>query len=198
MPRRKAWNGSPPQSPAEARRILLGVARDCVEQLGMAKAGLSDVAQIAGVTRQTVYRYFDDVDDLFRSAAVLASGGFHERMRAAALRRPTPAERMVECVVFCIREIPRDPHLSALSSQSDQLDISTVLQLSFVQEEMVAMADGDPGLDERERDELAEILLRTLHSFLVDPGEERSEDELRGLLVGWLVPMIDARRSSVG
>ena len=115
-------------------------------------------------------------------------------MRAAALKRPTPAERMVECVVFCVSEIPGDPHLNALSSLTDQLTVSAALRLSFVQDEIFAMAGGDPGLDEQERDELAEILLRVLHSFLADPGEERTEKELRAFLVGWLAPMIDARR----
>jgi len=194
MPKRKAWKGDQPQSPAEARRILLDVARDCIDRLGPSRAGLSDVATAAGVTRQTVYRYFESVEDLFHSAAVLASGGFRERMRAAASKRPTPAERMVECVIFCVREIPEDLHLNALSSLSDQLSVSAALRLSFVQEEMFAMAGGDPGLDEKERDELAEILLRILHSFLADPGEERTEEELRAFLVGWLAPMIDARR----
>jgi hypothetical protein len=68
------------------------------------------------------------------------------------------------------------------------------LRLSFVQEEMFAMSGGDPGLDETECGELAEILFRILHSFLADPGETRTEEELRAFLAGWLAPMIDARR----
>ena len=87
MQRRKAWNGNPPNTQAEARRFLLDVARRCVEQHGVSKASLSDVASAAGVTRQTVYRYFSNADDLFSAAAVLASGGFHERMRRRVLRR---------------------------------------------------------------------------------------------------------------
>ena len=53
------------------------------------------------------------------------------------------------------------------------------------------MSNGASGLSVRERDELAEILLRLLNSFLADPGPERSEDELRKFLFRWLVPLIE-------
>ena len=193
MQRRKAWNGKPPKTQAEARRFLLDVARTCVERFGLAKASLSDVAEAAGVTRQTVYRYFANADDLFQSAAVLASGGFHERLRERVVARGSLAERMVETLVLAIHEIPGDPHLSGLVKSPEQFTVSYTLPLFFVQEEMVALADGELGLGEGERDELAEILLRLLHSFLADPGEPRTEDELRAFLYRWLVPMIDER-----
>ncbi len=193
MQRRKAWNGEPPRTQAEARRFLLDVARGCVERFGMSKASLSDVAEAAGVTRQTVYRYFDDADDLFQSAAVLASGGFHERLRRRVLARGSLAERMVETLVLAIQEIPNDPHLSALVKSRDHFTVSSTLPLFFVQEEMMALADGDLSLSEVERDELSEILLRLLHSFLSDPGEPRTEEELRAFLYEWLVPMIEEK-----
>ena len=193
MPQRKAWNGRSPDSSAAARRYLLDVARECVERLGMAKAGLSDVAEAAGVTRQTVYRYFDSTEDLFRSAAVLASGGFHEQLRRKSMRRGSLAERIVETVVRCVVDIPNDPHLAAITASADQFSVSTVLRLGFVQEELVALADGDVSLSGRDRDELAELLLRLLKSFLDDPGEPRTERELRAFMCRWLVPMIEAR-----
>ncbi len=191
MQRRKPWNGRPPSTQAEARRHLLDVARRCVEHFGLAKASLSDVAEAAGVTRQTVYRYFENADDLFRSAAVLASGGFHERLRRRVLARASLAERMVETLVLAIHEIPEDPHLDGLVRSGDHFSVSAALRLGFVQEEMMALAEGEPMLGEHERDELSELLLRVLHSFLADPGEARTERELRAFLYRWLVPMID-------
>ncbi len=198
MQRRKAWNGKPPESQAEARRFLLDVARDCVERFGLSKASLSDVAEAAGVTRQTVYRYFENADDLFQAAAVLASGGFRDRMRRRVLARGSLAERMVETLVLAVCEIPKDPHLHALVSSGDQFTVSSALRLFFVQEEMMALAEGDLNLSERERDELSEILLRLLHSFLSDRGESRTEDELRVFLYRWLVPMIEQKLGGSG
>jgi AcrR family transcriptional regulator len=194
--RRKPWNGNPPETQAAARRFLLDVAKGCIDRFGLTKASLSDVAQAAGVTRQTVYRYFADADDLFQAAAVLSGGGLHERMRARALKRESLAERMVETLVLAIAEIPKDSHLSALLESGDHFTVASALRLGFVQEEMVALAEGELSLDEAARDELAEILVRLLHSFLADPGLERSEEELRAFLHRWLVPMVEARLSA--
>jgi len=193
MPRRKAWNGEPPQNAEQARRFLVEVARDCVERLGLDKAGLSDVAEAAGVTRQTVYRYFRDADDLFHSAAALSSGGFHARMRAHVLRQTRLPERMVECLVFCVREVPSDPHLSALVKNGDYFKVTAALKLAFVQDEIAFLAGNKSTLSARDRDELAELMLRLLHSFLFDPGEARTETALRAFLRGLLVPVIEAR-----
>jgi AcrR family transcriptional regulator len=192
--RRKAWNGNAPGSEAEARRLLLDVTRDCIERFGRSKVGLSDVASAAGVTRQTVYRYFADAEDLFNSAAVLASGGFLERLRERVLERQEGvAERMVETLVLAIDGIPKDAHLSTLVHSGEFVAVSSALKLAFVQEEILALSGGSFSLDARERDELAEILLRLLNSFLADPGPERSQDELRAFLFRWLVPLIEEK-----
>ncbi len=81
MPRRKAWGGSPPADDHEARRRLIEVTRTCIEEYGYERASLGEVAKRSGVTRQTVYRLFPSSEDLFHSAATLASGGALERIR---------------------------------------------------------------------------------------------------------------------
>ncbi len=191
MARRKAWHGDPPKTPDEARRRLLDAACECAERLGDA-AGLSDVASSAGVTRQTVYRYFDDAEDLFRSAAALSSGGFLERLRAAVEVQTTPQDRVVECVVFAVTELPKDKHLGPLLT-SGELELSSLLGLGFVQEEFGLIADSDHALDEAALDEMAEMLIRLMRSFLVDPGPARTPKELRAFLGRWLAPMIASK-----
>jgi AcrR family transcriptional regulator len=190
MAKRKAWHGNPPSSQAEARRRLLDVARGCVERLG-ARAGLTDVATEAGVTRQTVYRYFDDADDLFRSAAALTTGGFLERLRAHTLAHGTTLpERIVENLVFTIRELPNDPHLGALQPGDELFGLGFLMDLRFVQEEVAHLAGGETGMTPEALDGLAELMLRLLHSFLSEPGKVRTEEELRNVLQAWLLPVI--------
>ncbi len=191
MARRRAWNGQPPGGEAEARRHLLDVAQACIDRFGPSKVSLSDVAEAAGVTRQTVYRYFVDADDLFGAAAVLASGGFLEHLRARVRRQSGLAARAVEALVVAATEIPRDAHLSELVKTGDSFTVSSALKLGFVQEELHALADDAPGLTAAERDELAEILVRLLRSLLADAGPQRSEPELRAFLSRWLVPAIE-------
>jgi len=194
--RRKAWNGKPPGSEAEARRFLLDVTQDCIERFGPSKVSLSDVAAAAGVTRQTVYRYFADADDLFNAAAVLASGGYLERMRERVRERRGLAERAVESLVVSIREIPKDAHLSTLVRSGDSYSVSSAVKLGFIQEELLALAEGAPSLSASDRDELAELLVRLLKSFLDDPGPVRSEEELWSYLSRWLVPVIEEKLQS--
>lgn len=191
--RRKAWNGNPPRTEAAARRFLLDVTQACIERFGLEKVSLSDVASAAGVTRQTVYRYFTTADELFHASAVLASGGFLERMRKRVLQHDGLAERMVETLVIAIHEIPKDPHLSELVRSGDSFAVSAALKLFFIQEEMTALSDGDLGLDAKARDELAEILLRLLKSFLADRGPTRTERQLRAFLYRWLIPLIEEK-----
>lgn len=195
MPRRKAWNGRPPETPEAARRFLVEIARDCVERLGLQKAGLSDVAEAAGVTRQTVYRYFTSADDLFHSAAALSSGGFYERLHERAMRRRTLATRLTECLVFAILEVPRDPHLGLLVGSSEHFTVNAALSLAFVQDEIVRLAGGDDAspLSARDVDEIAELLIRLLLSFLSDTGVPRDEAALRAFLLRIIEPVIESR-----
>lgn len=196
MARRKAWNGKPPGSEAEARRFLLEVTQDCIERFGVSKVSLSDVALAAGVTRQTVYRYFVDADDLFNAAAVLASGGFLERMRAHIRKPEGLAQRAVESLVFAIREIPKEPHLDTLVRSGDSFSVAAALKLGFVQEEFAALSEEAAQLSAADRDEIAEYLVRLMKSFLDEPGPERSEEALRAVCAQWLVPIIEAKLRS--
>jgi hypothetical protein len=52
------------------------------------------------------------------------------------------------------------------------------------------LAGDETPLPKKARDELGEILLRLLHSFLFDSGEPRTESELRTFLKTWFLPMI--------
>ncbi|MDG1479521.1 MAG: helix-turn-helix domain containing protein [Myxococcota bacterium] len=188
MPRRRAWSGRPPDSPAQARRVLLQAARRCIERTGLSHASLRDVAEEAGVTRQTVYRYFDSTADLFRSAAALSSDGFLERLRRQAKTQDTPEHQVTECLVFAITELPSDPHLAAMMRAPARPDVSTLLSLGFVQDDLAVLLGAD--VNPEAIDALAELLVRLLYSFLTEPGPPRSAAELRTSLRRWLAPVI--------
>jgi hypothetical protein len=119
------------------------------------------------------------------------AGNLAEAKASSSPRPGDGPERIVETLVLAIHEIPKDAHLRTLMQSGDFFAVSSALKLAFVQEEMLALSDGALPLDARERDELAEILLRLLNSFLADPGPERNEEELRAFLLSWLVPLIE-------
>ena len=193
MSRRGAWKGASPDSHAAARQHLLEVARACIERHGFSKVTLSDVAAAAGVTRPTVYRYFGSAEELFNAAAVTASGGYLERMRSRAMRPDDPVERVVEGMAIAISEIPGDPHLEELFRMRDVVSVHAASQNGFVSNELRLYFGDQWKGDDRALDELAELLLRLLKSFLDDPGPERDAAELRRYLWQWLSPLLRPR-----
>ena len=190
MSRRGAWKGTVPESDAAARRHLLAVAQDCIERHGFSKVTLSDVAAAAGVTRPTVYRHFGSAEELFNAAAVTASGGYLERVRARAMKREDPVDRIVEAIVISISEIPDDPYVMELFQMRDAVSVHAASEHAFVADELRRFVDGAWKGSEAELEEFAEILLRLVKSFLDDPGPDRSVADLRRFFTRWLVPML--------
>lgn len=70
---RKGWGGAPPADDAEARKRIVDAAVDRIERRGPRATTLSDIANDLGITRPTIYRYYDSIDDLLAAAAVLGS-----------------------------------------------------------------------------------------------------------------------------
>ncbi len=199
--RAPAWGGlPPPDSDTEARRRLVDAARRCFERFGFEKTALGDVAAEAGVTRRTVYRYFDNSDELMRAAFVLAAGGIVERMVTRARSVEDPGERIVEAMVFLCREIPADPHLGPLFNPGRDgaragRSISSAVTMEISHGALRAVTEDWSPLTSGEVDELVELILRLLQSFLTNPGPRpRSEAELRAFFRRWLLPAIGPRR----
>ena len=201
--RAPAWGGLPaPASDKEARRRLVDAAGGCFERFGFEKTSLSDVATEAGVTRRTVYRYFDNTDELMRAAFVLAAGGIVDRMVTHARTFDNPGERIIEAMLFLCREIPADPHIGPLfnTGRNGARDgMSSTVTLEVSHGALRAVAETAPNenwapLSDAELDDLVELILRLLQSFLTNPGPRpRSDAELRAFLRRWLLPAINQR-----
>ena len=70
---RESWAGDSPLRSAARQRLLEATAR-CVVRDGLDGTGISAVASEAGVSRPTVYRYFEDRHALIL-ATLLHAGG---------------------------------------------------------------------------------------------------------------------------
>ncbi len=194
--RKASWGGlSPPGDDTEARRRLIEATRRCIEQFGPERVTLGDVAEEAGVTRPTVYRYFDTGEDLLRAAFVVATGGILERTVTHARSFAEAGERLVEGFVYLWREIPADPHLGPIFTRGEEgrrarSNLFSELSLEVGSRLLRSLSDDWGGLKAEELDEFLEILIRLLDSFLLEPGPQpRDEDELRAFLRRWVLPM---------
>lgn len=180
------------QNPDTQQRIL-EAALACVKRWGIEKVTLNDIAREAGVTRPTVYSYFDSRDDVVRYALLQSGVEFSQRLLAHVDQFEETGERIIEAMVFAIRELPQEPVLT-LMQESRQTSFFNAYALSVPESRDVRvhlfrsiLHDLDTAEDEME--ELTEVATRFLMSLLTMKGEkERNDKELRGFLKRRLLP----------
>jgi len=188
----RGWSGQPPTTPEQAQERLLDAAIECLQRYGLEKTGVGDIAAAAGVSKPTIYNYFSSRDELLHSALGRAGRALGERIVEHARSFETPADQVVEAVLFCLREIPNEPGLAVTSrSQADTFGARAALRPTSITIAEHALreifADRSDLLDEVA--EVAEILIRWLLSLLaVDGPVPRSEHELRALLHRRMIP----------
>ena len=192
----RGWGGSPPSSDDEARARIIAAAMTCLDRYGAEKTGLSDVAAELGVTRQTVYRLYASTDDLMFAVLVRAGERFVERMVARVRGETDLAEMLVECLAFTLERLPHEQYLAMVfpsirgSGRTLGITSPTAFALADALFDRLPIDWAALGLLGRARAELAEIYLRTLQSFVLDPGPNRTRGERRALLRAWLGPSV--------
>lgn len=191
------WQGNPPRTEDEARQRIIAAAGACIEQFGPAKTTFSDVASELGVTRQTVYRYYANLGELFSAVAQVGLADFVERMTRHLSTCSSPAEAAIESVVFAVRAIPTERHIGALFQAGEIQVFSRGATSSMAFEVGADILRELPvdwvaaGVQDDELVGLAEILMRLFVSFLESPADPpRGEDELRTLVRRWLGPAL--------
>ncbi|MEV7548116.1 TetR/AcrR family transcriptional regulator [Amycolatopsis sp. NPDC089917] len=195
------WQGNPPGTEQEARRRIVEAATACIDRVGLAKTSLSDVAAEAGVTRQTVYRYFPSLADILGAVALDRVEEFARRMERHLASFDSAAEVAVESVVFGVRAVPEDPHLGLLlkAGEADVFTVAVTSSQSFslgsriLRNVPVDWAAVGVTTDE-DFEGLAETLMRLFLSFLQYPSTPpHTDDRLRVLVRRWIGPALGAR-----
>lgn len=206
--RTHGWAGRPPRDDAEARDRILRATRARLAEAGA--TNMSEVAELLGVTRQTVYRYFPTSEELLNAAAMDAVADLQADLVKHVVQHLAAAggdagDAVVEVVAYVYEHLRDDPALNRLIAPGR---ISTTLA-GLTAPDAIALGRsllaGFPvdwaaaGLDAPAQRELVEHLLRTLQSLVIDPGHpERSPDELRGYLTRWVAPAVRAQDAISG
>lgn len=192
------WQGDPPGAEDEARRRIVRAAIACIDRRGLAKTNLSHIATEAGVTRQTVYRYFPSLTEILRAVADTGVEEFAERMRHHLAAFDSPSEVAAEAVVFAVRSLPDEPYLGLLlhTDDADVFAAGTTTPPAFslgariLRDTNVDWATAGVTSDAEFRT-LAEILMRLFMSFLQTPSTPpATDDELRDLVHRWIGPAL--------
>ncbi|MET3961731.1 AcrR family transcriptional regulator [Marmoricola sp. OAE513] len=198
--RTHGWRGQPPSDADEARARILTATRTRLSEAGTTST--SEVAELIGVTRQTVYRYFPTTGDLLNAAAADAVIGLEAQLikhvvEHLARTGGDAADAAVEIVAYVYEHLRDDPALNRLMApgriSSTVAGLTTPSAIALGRDWLAHFpVDWEAvGLVGEAQAEFVEHLLRTLQSFVVDPGEPaRSGAELRAYLQRWLAPAL--------
>lgn len=194
--RRHGWAGNIPVDDDEAVRRIVVAARASIDARGA--VSMSEVAAELGITRQTVYRYFPTLDALLAGTAMSAVGSFLDRLAEDLQSITEPTTAVVEGIAYTLEQLPDDRYLGLVMqpgrASAFAAGITSEVSISFGRSilERFNVDWAAAGFTGQRFDELIEFMLRTLQSFILDPGgPTRHGEELRGFLQRWVAPAVE-------
>ena len=93
---------------------LLNAAIDASSVFGLARLSMGDVAQRAGVSRQTLYRHFADKDDLVRAALTREAAVIVTRVQRASAQESDPLGSLERALAEALNALREHPLLDRL------------------------------------------------------------------------------------
>lgn len=200
MPATTAAAASDDTKTKPVRERLLDAAEGCLTQFGPQKTSMEDVARAAGMSRATVYRYFENRDALLLGVASRQSANLAADAISYLSRFDNISDWLVEGLLFTLRELPKRPVFASLVTSLDSrasgslfLGSTGLIQIGVnVLRPMFANAK-EQGLlrDDIDLDMLIEWLLRVLWTYLNAPSQAAADEEgMRKLFHMMLIPAV--------
>jgi AcrR family transcriptional regulator len=184
---------------ATGGRILDG-AFEAVAAFGVTRLTMDDVARQAGLSRQSLYRYFDSKDALIQALVYREEEAFLEGIRRAHEQHSRLEDAMREAILFCLRTAREHPLLDRLLASEPEVLLpflttrggGLLARARSVVEELAGRWDVAPELIHR----TADVGVRAIVSYVVTPTEDDPEDVAREL-ARILVTAIEVREEDV-
>jgi AcrR family transcriptional regulator len=186
---------------AETRERILAAAFQAVERFGLSRFTMDDVARLTGVSRQSVYRYFDSKDALIVALVEREEEAFLAGVRDAHSRHEELEDATREAILFCLRTARAHPLLDRLlESEPDTLlpylttrGGGVIGRARAVIEALASQREGvNPELVHR----TADLVVRAIVSYTLTPSDDPPEGvagEIARILVSALETKGDAR-----
>lgn len=180
---------------AATRHRLMDAAAQLIVRDGFDAVSMTAVADEAGITRQTVYRYFPNARELVRATLLRGGRDLLEGQILVFQGEGDPSERLVESVMAALRKIQHDPLLKTAWASRDypQAMIRSIFDPAFIDRGVEGLAPiaRQLGWTEQDRREAFELIARTVVSFLTVPPPTGSADgAVRDVLRRRLLPAL--------
>jgi AcrR family transcriptional regulator len=193
-------------APADAGRDrILSAALEQVEDFGVRRFTMDDVARRVGVSRVTIYRHFPKKDRLVEAVLLHELNRFLRAIGQAVEPYETLEEKLVEGFVFALTFLRRHRLLNRLLRTEPELLLPALTVngdavLSAAREFVAGFARqearrGELPLTDEEIDGVSELLARAVISFVVTPRSTlglKTPAEIRRFAEHYLAPTLHA------
>lgn len=184
--------------PEDAKELLKRAAERCVDRHGIHKTTMEDIAREAGVSRPSVYRYFEDRDELLLAVMAERSGALIDRAHRFMRRQATFDDVIVEGLIYIADHGRRDAFTRRLVASEDSQESQRLLR-SHNAAARFASEFWDPILDDAQAEGVLPLDLsrEEIHFWLAQvglmlmtilDGKVESTDRARRLLRAFVVP----------
>jgi AcrR family transcriptional regulator len=196
-------NGAPPTDQAAER--ILAAAIQQVEDFGVRRFTIDDVARRVGLSRVTIYRHFPKKDRLVEAVVLHELHRFLRAIEAAVEPYETLQERLVEGFVFALTFLRNHRLLNRLLRTEPELVLPALTThaapvLAAAREFIAGYArreaqHGGLPLTEDEIEAVSELLARSVMSFVLTPDSVlglRTPAEIRAFAEHYLATTLRA------
>ena len=179
---------------AATRLRLINACSKIIVDSDFGAVSMTAIAEQAGITRQTAYRYFANSREVIDAALMHAGREVFEAQCRVLRQRGEPRDLIVAAIMTSLRLINRDKLLvKALNSRRNPRALfSATLGSDFIARSVKELKQiGDRvGWDEQECSEVSELITRCVNSYLMMPPLERTEAAIRATLYKRLIPAL--------
>jgi AcrR family transcriptional regulator len=170
---------------------ILSAASQAFADLGVSRTGMGHIAQYAGCSRGTLYRYFKNRHELHIAYINRTALDLSNRLNAELSEISDPEQRLIEGIIRAVDEVRKTPGTAAWFAAGDSgiaarmsrsSEVIAGAAESFV-EKLLDPRGGDPASRLRAR-----WLVRVVVSLLTMPGENEAEE--RALITRFVAPVL--------
>ncbi len=183
--------------PDLAAEKILDAAEKAFIERGVSAAGMAEIAEAAGCSRGTLYRYFRNRHELHLAYVRRAARVIQDRVLAQLAGVDDPEARVVGYILCAVREVRQNPGTAAWFEPGASGLGARMSQASEVVETLMTTFAAQPSKPHRS-DRAAQLrarwIIRVIISLLTNPGE--SEDEERALVERFVAPALAGESSA--
>lgn len=177
---------APLRTKPETPDRILDAAFQRVGEVGLSRTTVEDVARGAGLTRQTIYRYFPSKDQMILALVLREQDQLLDGIREAFRLTASLDQALFESALFCLRWTREHPLLDRLlATDADTLlpYLTTRAQplIEHGRDVMAQLVAGKGWVRSGPLEGTIDVVVRALLSYTITPPDRAPQDVARDL-----------------